>query len=227
MIKLSVINNIETFSSLSDKTKEYICNFGELLNLKRDEHVFRDKDYVDYLYILVEGKVALYKLNEHAHKKIVFILGHGEILNEVILDDLPESINCEVFEKSKIISIKKDKLKEIMEEDFEFSMMIINSLSRKTRRLYRQIKNTTPVKVEKKLAAKIWKLGKDYGVETEEGLKINLKLSITYLSDMFGMPRETISRAFKILVQKNLIKKEKSFIYIIDKEALSIYFKSL
>lgn len=224
---IDVFNNIDIFNSIGDESKKLLIKYGDVLSIKKEEHIFRDKEYVDKVYILLDGKVALYKLNEYAHKKIVFILGKGEILNEVILDNLPESINCEVFENSKVLSIKKDKLKEIMEKDFSFNMIIISSLSRKTRRLYRQIKNTTPVKVEKKLAAKLWKLGKDYGVEEKLGVKINLKLSITYLADMFGMPRETISRAFKILVQNKLIIKEKGYIYITDKDKLSAYFKTL
>ena len=44
---------------------------------------------------------------------------------------------------------------------------------------------------------------------------------------MFGMPRETISRALKILEKEGLIRKDKKIIIVKDKDKLSNYFKSL
>ena len=51
-----------------------------------------------------------------------------------------------------------------------FRKVVINSLSMKVRRLYRQIKNATPIKIEKRVAAKLWKLARDYGIEVEDGV---------------------------------------------------------
>ena len=90
-----------------------------------------------------------------------------------------------------------------MMNDFELTKIVISSLSIKVRRLYRQLKNSTPIKVEKRVAAKLWKLSKDYGIEVEDGTVIDMNISITYLADMFGAPRETISRALKILQDKD------------------------
>ena len=129
-------------------------------------------------------------------------MGDNTVINDVIIDELPASINCEVFEDAEILCFKREAFIGLMNEDFELSTIIINSLALKVRRLYRQSKNTISIKVEKKLAAKLWKLSKDYGIEVEEGILINLNLSITYLADMLGIPRETISRALKILQKK-------------------------
>ena len=114
-----------------------------------------------------------------------------------------------------------------MKKDFELTTIIINSLSIKVRRMYRQIKNTTPIKVEKRVAAKLWKLAKDYGVEVKEGTLIDLKISVTYLADMFGTHRETISRALKILQDKNLIICKSKQIIVINKDKLSEFFKDI
>ena len=87
--------------------------------------------------------------------------------------------------------------------------------------------SATPIKVERRVAAKLWKLAKDYGVEVEEGTLINLNISVTYLADMFGAPRETISRALKFLTKENLIISSNKKIIIKDKNELSKFFKGL
>ncbi len=212
------VNN-ETLSRLND-----ICYIREL---KKNEHLFRDKEIINSIYIVKSGKVALYKQSESAQKKVIFILGKESIINEIIIDDLPSSINCEAFENAEIICFDRIKFIDIMKDDFELSKIIINSLAIKVRRLYRQSKNSIPIKVEKRVAAKLWKLSRDYGREVEEGTLIDLSITITYLADMFGAPRETISRALKILNNKGLIINKNKKIIIPDREKLIRFFKDI
>ncbi|MDU1313823.1 Crp/Fnr family transcriptional regulator [Clostridium septicum] len=226
-IKEEQLRSMETFKDVSDRTIEKLCSLGEITCYLKGSHIFRDKDEVKKIYIVYSGKVALYKMNESAQKKVVFILGEDRIINAVVIDNLPASINCEIFENAEILSFDRNKFIEIMENDFELSKVVIRSLAIKVRRLYRQMKNSTPIKVEKRVAAKIWKLAKDYGIESEDGVLIDLNISITYLADMFGMPRETISRAVKILQKEGLIIHKNKKLVVRDREKLSNFFKGL
>ncbi|WP_024615229.1 Crp/Fnr family transcriptional regulator [Clostridium sp. Ade.TY] len=227
MINLNELRECKKFEGINDSTLNKLCEIGKKVHFKKGQHVFRDKEYIDNVYIVESGKVSLYKLNEAAHKKIIFILGEGHILNEVILERIKSSISCEMFDEGYIYVFDRNNFIKVMSEDFELTKKVINSLSSKVRRLYRQMKNSTPLKIEKRLAAKLWKLSKDYGVECGGETLINLKISITYLSDMFGMPRETISRAIKILEKEGLIRRENKKVIVIDREELSNYFKGL
>lgn len=218
---------MDIFKGLSEETLGQLSEYCELKEYKKGKHVFRDKEVVSRIYIVYSGKVSLYKMNESAQKKIVFILGPSKIINDYAIDDLPSSVNCEVFETAEILSIDKNKFLEIMKNDFELTKIFIKSQAIKVRRLYRQMKNSTPIKVEKRVAAKLWKLAKDYGEEVEDGTLINLNISVTYLADMFGAPRETISRALKFLTKEELITHDNKKIIIRDKDRLSKFFKGL
>ncbi len=222
---IKTLRKLELFQELKNETIESLGSIGSIVSYKKGIHIFHDREKVETVYIIVSGKVSLYKISENAQKKIIFILGEGKVINDVMLDNLPSSINCEVFEDAEILCFNKDKFIKVMESDFELTKIIINSLSKKVRRLYRQIKNSTPKKVEKRVAAKLLKLSKDYGIECEEGILINLKITITYLSDMFGAPRETISRALKTLQQEKLILFKGRSIIITNRNGLSEYFK--
>lgn len=219
------IKDLELFTGIREETLDELNKIGHKMIYKKGEHVFYDKDNIKTIFIVLTGKVALYKISEKAQKRIVFILGRGKIINDVILDDLKSSINCEVFEDSEIFCFNREQFIKLMEKDFDLTKAVLNSLAKKVRRLYRQVKNSTPIKIEKRVAAKLWKLGKDYGIDCEKSTLINLNISITYLADMFGTPRETISRAVKVLQNEGLIiVKDKKFI-IKDREKLAEYFK--
>lgn len=219
---------LSEFSLFSQVNKNTIFKLNEICfvkELKKGEHLFRDKEVIKNIYVVKSGKVALYKQSESAQKKVIFILGRDTIVNEVIIDDLPSSINCEAFEKAEILCFDRMLFLDIMKDDFELSKIIINSLAMKVRRLYRQGKNSIPIKVEKRVAAKLWKLSRDYGIEIEEGTLIDLNITITYLADMFGAPRETISRALKILNNEGLIINKNKKIIVPDRDRLVKFFK--
>lgn len=221
------LESLEIFKGVS---KESLSKLSDLARVKKylaGTHIFMDKEDINTLYIVLSGSVSLYKLNENGNKRVIFIFGRGKMVNDVIIQDLPTSINCEVFEEANILSYDKYEFMSIMENDFALTKNIIGSLAMKVRRMYRQLKNATGViRIEKKLAAKLWKLSKDYGIKCDHGVMINMNISVTYLADLLGSKRETISRALKILLSENLIEYDNKKIKIIDQEKLAQFFKS-
>ncbi|MGH4140278.1 Crp/Fnr family transcriptional regulator [Clostridium sp.] len=225
-ITLSQLKGLPLFEDIEDRTLELVKENVIIKRINKSQILFAERQSIDNIYIVLEGKVTMYRLSEKGQKRVIFILNKGEIINEVIFDNITASINCEGFEDSEIMSISKVDLLNIMRQDFKLTQVILYSMSKKIRRLYRQLKNTVPTKMDKKVAAKLWKLSKDYGIQTEEGILINVKVSITYLADMLGSSRETISRAVKELEKMDMVKiKHRKF--IVNREKLSQYFKGV
>lgn len=221
------LKDIEIFNNISKAALKEISIIGKIKKHSAGSHLFRDKEEVNTLYVVISGNVSLYKLNENGHKRVIFILGKGKMINEVIIHELPTSINCEIFEEAEILSFDKNKFLDIMEKDFMLTKNVIYSLSMKVRRMYRQLKNSDgSIKIEKKLAAKLWKLSKDYGIQSDGKVIINMNISVTYLANLLGAKRETISRALKMLSKENLIEYNDKKIIVNSNEKLSDFFKS-
>jgi cAMP-binding proteins - catabolite gene activator and regulatory subunit of cAMP-dependent protein kinases len=227
MIKVTEqdFNLIPLFNEVNNQTLELLKAKAFKLKLNKGEILFYEKQQVNKIYLVLHGKVTMYRNSEEGQKRVVYILSNGDFINEVIFDDLPASINCEAFEESFILCFYKKDLLEIMAGDFQLTKIIISSMARKIRRLYRQLKNTVPIKIDKKLSAKLWKLCKDYGVKTEEGTLIDMNISITYLADMLGSTRETISRCMKSFEKKGMLKFIGKKILVRDPVELSLYFR--
>lgn len=165
-------------------------------------------------------------MNEFGERKVIFILNKGEIINEVFISDVTSTVTCDTFEKSTIIKFSKKDFINIMQNDFDLVKNIISVLEHRNRRLCRQLKNSTYIKIEKKLAAKLYRLSREFGVEEEGWYFLDVKgVTVTYLADMLGCKRETLSRAMKILQNNDLVKIEGKKIYT-KPEELSIFFKN-
>ena len=127
---------------------------------------------------------------------------------------------------SLVMVLPADRFIQVMDKDGRLAREVMGAMALKIRRLYRQLKNTTNAPSgEKRLAAKLFKLGKDYGVCSGDGIMIDMNLSITYLADMLGSKRETVSRQVKRLTELGLINMEKNRITIPDMKKISEYFK--
>lgn len=219
------LNQICIFDDLDYQIKQELLIKSLKLKLNKGQLLFAEREEVDKIYLVLKGKVTMFRNSEEGQKRVVYILGQGEFINEVIFDSLPASINCEAFEDSCIIYFFKKDLLEIMAKDFNLSQIVINSMAKKIRRLYRQLKNTVPIKMDKKLAAKLWKLCRDYGVPNEDGVLINLNISITYLADMLGSTRETISRCINNFEKKGMVKFSGKRMVVRNMDELSLYFR--
>jgi CRP/FNR family transcriptional regulator, cyclic AMP receptor protein len=218
------LEHIKIFKNIDNSTKAEILRNGNLISINQKHILFNEKDVVDKVYILIEGKASIFKISESGDRKIIFILNKGEMINEISLDFKRSTVSCEAFENCLILEYKLKTFLDMMKNDFELTKNIISYMERRNRRLYRQVKNSISIKIDKRLAAKLYRLANEYGKETDGWHFIDIKITITYLADMLGCPRESLSRAMKVLENNGLVRFENKKIYV-RKADIAKYFK--
>lgn len=111
-----------------------------------------------------------------------------------------------------------------VKKDFLLTKALLEYQERKVFRLEHQLQNTVgSIYLERRLASKLWKLARDFGRQTDKGMLIDMDLSVTFLADLLGVPRETTSRVCKRLADQGLIFMEKKKIYIPDMERMAVF----
>lgn len=224
---LHVIANHPLFQKITTESREELATYGSVQLLAKKEHLFWNQDLVNQLYIVVEGLVVLYRINSSDEKKVFFTLGKNQIVNEEILQGMPSSVSCEALTKSVILCFPREQILDLVKKDFELGRLLFHSLSQKMRRAYRQLKNTsTSIRGDKKIAAKLWRLSGDSTITSCDNGRFKVLITITFLADMLGSKRETVSRQLKTLVQKGLIEIGDGGIFVLDRDRLVDYFKS-
>lgn len=221
------IKEIELFQKIKPETLDMILNVSKVLKFPKGAFMMRAREPVAAIYFQLSGKSIVYNLTHVGKRKILFVCGRGELLNENLLNDHTSSVYCETIETSSILVIPVTEFTKMMEFDFQLTKNVLEAQEKKIWRLGHQLKNTTScVQLERKLTAKLWKLARDFGVQTEEGIEIDIQLSITFLADMLGTSRETTSRICAILVEAGLIKINKKRITIINTEKMCEFYKT-
>ena len=210
----------------SEHTKQEFFQLGKVISFPRKTLCIHAGEEISNIFFILDGKVQIYNLTKCGKKKILFILGRHSIANESLLSG-SSTIYCETLEPCHFFVIRQKALLSLMEKDFGLTRRLLQYQERKIWRLQHQLKNTVgSIYLERKLAAKLWKLSRDFGTPTDKGIMIDLDISITFLADLLGAPRETTSRTCKKLSEYGLIALHKRRIYVIDKENMVCFYKT-
>ncbi|MDD7362697.1 MAG: Crp/Fnr family transcriptional regulator [Firmicutes bacterium] len=200
------------------------CTFRET---DAGEVLFREGDLLPFLYMVKSGQYALFKLSSAGEKRIIFTLGPGEILNYPEYRLKPASISCHVVQKGMVCLLDQRVLQDAVRREPSLALNIIDLYNLRMRRLYRQLKNASgSVRLDKRIAAKLWKLSKDYPLFHPRGIAIDMKLTTTFLAELIGASRESVSRNCKVLLDRGLVVQEDGYWIVPDRRRLEHYFKS-
>lgn len=208
---------------LKDDTRRQFLRLGKRVSYPKGHLCLREREKAAHIYFILSGKVQIYTLTKCGKKKILFILGRDNIANDSFLYDA-NTIYCETMGPCELYLIRREDLLSLMEKDHQLTKALFSYQERKLSRLERQLKNTVgSIYLERRLASKLWKLARDFGRQTDKGILIDMDLTVTFLADLLGAPRESTSRVCKKLAGQGLIIMEKKRIYIPDMERMAVF----
>ena len=221
------LNRCTSLQKVGQETMGRLWERGGVRQYDKGEMIIRAKEATANVYFLLSGKVIQYNLTHLGKRKILFVFGAGTLLNDHMFDSHAPSLFCEAIEPCTVFLIKKEETVRLMEGDFSLVAGIIFEQEKKHWRLAHQLKNTVGnIYAERKLAAKLWKLARDFGIPKEDGIEIDINMSVTFLADMLGTPRETASRLCTSLVENGLIRHEKKKVTVCDVDGLVHFYKT-
>lgn len=215
------------FEGVAPETVERLEQCGRVRVLAKGDIIIHAHRSQEDVCIQLDGKSIVYNLTHTGNRKILFILGPGALLNEHVLNLNHSSIYCKAIEPGMVFVITSAEFLRAMEQDFSLTRAVLAAQERKMWRLSHQLKNTVgSIYLERKLAAKLWKLTRDFGVPVSDGIEIDVTLPVTMLADLLGAPRETTSRLCRKLIDHGLIRVSGKRIVITDPEKIAQFYRN-
>lgn len=267
MNRYKSLEDLKIFQNVRTETLDQMQSLGKIVSMKKGTVCYRAAEKQDNIFILMDGQAIIYTLTRCGNRKIIFVHGGGELLNESIITTDKTTVFCDLIRDSNVFVIRNQVFCQLMEQDFSLVKAVMYVQERKLWRTSHQLKNTLgSIYLEKKLAAKLWKLARDFGVPVMEvgggckasgvrksgnvketpcicaekcsgekiscggkkgyAVRIDVNLSITFLADFLGAPRETTSRICKSLVKRGLITIDKKTVTVTNMDCLAKFYKN-
>jgi CRP/FNR family cyclic AMP-dependent transcriptional regulator len=130
-IATELIRSIPLFSDLSEKHRKIIANISFIRPFRENETIFHEGDARDYLYLVLEGRVALeIHIPNRGTRRILTVepqemLGWSSIADVVPRRTLTACGVCD----GKLLAIDAAKLNQVCEQDHELGFVIMHHVA--------------------------------------------------------------------------------------------------
>ena len=183
----------------------------------KGETIFFEGDPGTGFYMVLEGKVKIFKMSFQGKEQILHIFGEGEPFGEVpVFHGQPFPATAETLSKSKLIYFPRESFVELVTQHPFIAMNMLAVLSMRLRRFASQIENLSLREVPGRLASYLLYLAE----EQNSPDKVELNISKGQLASLLGTIPETLSRIFNKLSEENLIEVQGKSILLLDRDSL-------
>lgn len=204
------LENISLFSKLNEKQLATLQSELIIHHYEEESILFYEGDQSEYLHILMEGTVRLYKTTPKGSRIHIHHFDAPEIIALFIaFEDMPFPASCEFSTQGTIGLLPLTKIHENM-HDINFSMALVAALARRMRFLTEEIHKATVYSSEAKIADIFIK-----NPSLFEHFKNN------EIASILNITPETLSRILTKLKKENIIQIKSHVVTILNPNALN------
>ena len=182
-----------------------LYNIGYKRFYNKEEVLFYEGEIPKRLFVLLEGKVCLYKNTKDNKETIIHQITNTSFIAEMpTFLNTPYPVSAVCTEECEVLEISMDTFKRLCKEDSNFCLSVIASLCYKIKTLENHISQNSKT-IEEKL--------KDFFAQNQVSLPTFTQKQI---AKSLNISPESLSRVLKNLKIKNLIKTQNGKIVYID-----------
>jgi len=203
------IQDIPMFSDLNQKFHKELKDNIYVKKFTKDSIVFYEGDESDYLYILLEGTVQLYKTSpKGSHIQIKRMKAPNVIGEYACFEKEPFPATCEFISDGVMGLLHFEKVYQYLDNQ-EFSLGLIKSLTSKVMMLSALVHKETILSSEAKVADLML-----------EKISTFNRLRNNEIASILNLTPETFSRVITKFKKESIVKVEKGELKILNEEAL-------
>ncbi|MDP2939453.1 MAG: Crp/Fnr family transcriptional regulator [Candidatus Omnitrophota bacterium] len=205
------------FLSLTRKQLENINHIALIKKYKKEELIFSEGDLAKGFYLVISGRIKVYKLSSSGKEFILDIFTTGQTIAEAaIFSGETFPAYAEALTDSQLLYIPKAEFLRLLKESPDLSLKMLSSFSQRLRKFSVAIEELSLKEVTSRLARYILELSKQSGLRTPKGIECKLNLTKEQLAKSLGTISETLSRSLKKLKEKKAISIQANKITILN-----------
>lgn len=213
------LSSVFLFNSFTKKEIDLLEASASFKKVHKGEQIFSEGIDATAFFIVVSGKVKIYKVSLDGKEQILHIHGPMDLVAEAaIFDSMLYPASCMALEDTTLVRISREGFLELIKRHPEITLKMMSGYSRRLRQFVSMIEELSLKDIKSRLAS--------YLIENsivENGITVcHLKYSKKELSALLGTIPETLSRALAFLKQRNLIIEKGNRIIIPDPDKLKI-----
>ena len=211
-----------TFSSLSEKDIERVCDAREEISYSKGEVIHEEGEIIRDFKYLKNGLVKLYRVSESGDEQIITITRPKEFVSNMnVFHEEKYRFSLSALEDSVACCINIDLIKELLEKNGKFALNMITVLSRTSENII-----SLNLEIRKRnLAGRVAFVLLYFSGEIYHSRIFDLPVSRKEIADLISMSSANVIRTFTEFRRDGIIQSNGRTIEITDMHKLEVISK--
>lgn len=189
--------------------------FMELLLFKKNEHICRESEDINYLFFFVKGKAKVYTTLSNGKSLLLCFYQDFKILGDLeIINPQNASSSVQVIEDAYCIGISLENARTYLLNDVKFLRFMCNSLGEKLNRCSKNSSINLLYSLQNRLASYILATGER--TDSNGEIIIEFNENLTEISELLGTSYRHLLRTLNILCSKGVIIRKHNYFQVTD-----------
>lgn len=213
----SPLNNVPLFQGLPEPSLKKVEGVFMEKDFSKGQNIFIEGSESAGFYIIVKGRVKVYKLSPEGKEQILHIVGPRELLGAVsAFAGNPYPAHADAMEKTKALFFLQKDFMSLVSKEPAVVMNMMANLAMRLQHFTRMIEDLSLKEVPGRLAAYFLYLCERKGCSDI----VEIDISKGQLASLLGTIPETLSRILRRLSEQGVLEVTGRKIRLIDKKAL-------
>jgi CRP/FNR family transcriptional regulator len=220
-MSVELLRRCPLFAGLKEGDLKRIRAIASLKQIKKKEILFSDGEEARGFYVILSGRVKLFKVSPDGKEQILHIVSAPDAFAEAVLFlEGTYPAFAEAITDCQLLFFPRRDFIQFIEKNPRLSINMIVTLSHYIKRFASLIEELSLKEVSSRIAKYIIDLSMKSSKEGKIPKEVELDLSKTQLALKLGTISETLSRTLAKMRAKRIIDVKKNKIIILNREAL-------
>jgi len=200
------LKHVSLFAHLDEAGRESAAELAVARRAGAGQVLIREGQMADGFYVVLEGKVKIYKRSPEGRQEVLHVFGPGQAFAEAAMfAGEPFPAWAETVQASRLAYFPRDRIAEGLSENPALALGMIASLAKLCRQLTALAGRVTLNDAAGRLARYLTDLARKEDVALEKGASVRLDLPKGELAQLLNLAPETLSRAFSHLAGQGAV----------------------
>ncbi len=213
------LRRVPLFASLKESQLNLVAHDFRLRTYEKDAIIFRQDDWGHEMYVILEGKVRIFKLSPAGDETSIQIFTAGDIIGELsALDRQSRSASAKAIGRCALLELPGDLLMQRMQEMPELAISLARLLAGKLRWTAEYAETIAQYDAAGRLLHILLLYNQQFGSEQEAGKRYELDLALNQsdLASLVGARREWVNRILQDWQRRGLIEYRAGKLILLD-----------
>jgi CRP-like cAMP-binding protein len=199
---------------------ESLADLGRIARVRRidaGEVLFAAGDRATGFFVLLEGRIKLYKISPDGKEYILRMVRAGETFAEAVaLSGLNYPVFAEALEPCRLAGFEVNEFRHLIRRTPQLALNMIATMAELLHALTVKIEDLSLREVGARLCRHLLERAEEVSGTPKDGLTLELETTKTALAARIGTISETLSRTFRKLQQQGLLRVERNRVTLLD-----------